>query len=131
MACPKPTYEPTLKVIARTENPERSREAKSCAGAYQYKYNGFEYQDELGLGWYDYGARNYDPALGRWMNIDPLAGKWNSYSPYNYTLNNPVNFIDPNGEDVYMYFFVKSKKEEDNSMFWNAALTHALDLLNV
>jgi len=41
----------------------------------EYKYNGKELQDELGLNMYDYGARNYDPALGRWMNIDPLAEK--------------------------------------------------------
>ncbi|WP_312922447.1 RHS repeat-associated core domain-containing protein [Empedobacter brevis] len=79
---------------------------------------------------YDYGARNYDPAIGRWFNMDPMAGKWNSYSPYNFTLNNPINFIDPDGEDVYIHFFVKSDKKEDNSMFWNAALTHARDLLN-
>jgi RHS repeat-associated protein len=37
----------------------------------KFKYNGKELQDELGLNMYDYGARNYDPALGRWMNIDP------------------------------------------------------------
>src|SRR5690606_16558800 len=64
---------------------------------YMYKYNGFEYQDELGLGWYDYLARNYDPALGRWMNIDPLAEMSRKTSPYVYALNNPVFFIGPDG----------------------------------
>ena len=48
--------------------------------AEKFAFGGKEYGQELGLDWYDISARNYDPALGRWMNIDPLANEMKKVS---------------------------------------------------
>lgn len=67
--------------------------------ANRYKFGGKELDASLDNAWatYDFGARNYDPALGRWMNIDPMAEAMRRHSPYNYAYNNPIFFIDPDG----------------------------------
>jgi len=72
---------------------------------YRHGFNGMEKDDELkGNGnSYDFGARMYDPRLGGWLSLDPQFNKYSYVSPYNFTLNNPVLFIDPNGEEVTIH----------------------------
>ncbi|WP_394708144.1 RHS repeat domain-containing protein [uncultured Bacteroides sp.] len=67
----------------------------------RYKYNNKELDRMHGLDLYDYGARHYDAAIGRWGVIDPLAEKYYSISPYAYCLNNSVRLIDPVGMDAW------------------------------
>ncbi|MCD0465039.1 DUF6443 domain-containing protein [Flavobacterium sp. ENC] len=66
----------------------------------KYKYNGKELQDEFWLNMYDYGARNYDPALGRWNVMDGKGELYFSYSPYVYASNTPIQAVDPDGNLV-------------------------------
>ncbi len=61
----------------------------------KYKFTEKERDTETN---YDYfGARYYDSELGRWLQVDPLKDIYPDLSPYNYTANNPLRYIDPNG----------------------------------
>ena len=64
----------------------------------KYKYNGKELDTNFDLGWYHYGARMYDPQISRFTTIDPLADKCSLQTPYAYAANNPIRWIDVNGE---------------------------------
>jgi RHS repeat-associated protein len=60
-------------------------------------YNGKELIEDNGLEYYDYGARMYDPVLGRWGVVDPLADLAPGWTPYRVFFNNPITYIDPTG----------------------------------
>ena len=72
----------------------------STGNTQPYKYNGKELDAKKGLNWYDYGARHYDAALGRFTTNDRFAEKYHSMSPYQYGANNPVKHIDVNGDSI-------------------------------
>jgi len=68
----------------------------------QYLFNGKKFErDEFNDGWslnlYDFGARLYDPQIGRFHALDALGGNLAGISPYNYALNNPIRYVDPDG----------------------------------
>ncbi|HFA50551.1 MAG TPA: RHS repeat-associated core domain-containing protein [Bacteroidetes bacterium] len=69
----------------------------TCQPANSLLYNSKELDKDLGLNWYHYGARYYDPAVGRFTGVDPLAPKYSFQSPYAYAVNNPLRFIDFKG----------------------------------
>ena len=85
----------------------------------RYRFNGKE-QDEA-TGFYYYGARYYAPSLSRWLSTDPLAEKHQGFSPYNYTLNNPIMFVDPDGRSVDDWV------EKDGEMMYDNRVTNQED----
>ena len=93
--------------------------ALSSGSVQDYKYNGKELDRKGGLDWYDYGARLYDPLLGRFTSHDPLAEAWAHVNPYNYCLNNPVNRTDPTGmASTYNWDKERYEDENGNEVSW-------------
>ena len=86
-----------------------------------YKYNGKELDSKGGLDWYDYGARMYDAALGRFMKTDRFSEKYVSLSPYQYGANNPVNNIDVNGDSITVLNYGYIRKQHMAILIQNDA----------
>ena len=81
-----------------------------------YKYNGKEFDGSCGLDWYDYGARRYDAALGRFTTQDAFAEKYPALSPYQYGANNPVANIDVDGDSIWFTTQYKNNQLEKVTM---------------
>jgi RHS repeat-associated protein len=96
----------------------------------KYQYNQKELNSDFDLLWNDYGARWYDPQLGRWGQIDPLAEKYYAWSGYNYVMGNPIKHTDPNGKTVKGFSLddkgnvnMDSKKASKNAQTIYSAMT--------
>ena len=98
-----------LGLLVRLAMPGRSSNSSNPND--DYKFTGYELDNEARLTMYHAGARGYDPVLGRFNQVDPLFDhpQQIGLSPYNYSWNNPVNLSDPTGEcPSCVKFFVKS-----------------------
>nr|WP_262917481.1 RHS repeat-associated core domain-containing protein [Zunongwangia pacifica] len=78
-----------------------------------YGYNRKELEESLGLNWLEYGARNYDASIGRFMNIDRFAESFMPISTYQYGANNPISYIDYNGD----YITIGISDDEGNQVY--------------
>lgn len=93
-----------------------------------YRYSGKEQDEETGF--YYYGARYYAPRESLWLSVDPMAEKYPGWSPYNYTLQNPLKYVDPDGrfvetawDLVSLGMGIKSLKDNiENGNFGSAAI---------
>jgi len=75
-----------------------------------WKFTGKELDEETGL--YYFGARYYQPSWSIWLSVDPLAEKFPSWSPYNFTMNNPLRYIDPDGRSPFDVIITGDKAKE-------------------
>ncbi|UTW67895.1 RHS repeat-associated core domain-containing protein [bacterium SCSIO 12643] len=82
--------------------------------AHRYGFNGMENDNEIKgtSNSLDFGARIYDPRIGRWLSLDPLASEYPEISDYCYVADNPVIFIDEGGKYIRLSF--ESKQAYDS-----------------
>ena len=66
----------------------------------EYRFSGKELQNISDYEIYDFGARQYFPKYAIWSSVDPLSEKYYPITPYAYCVNNPIKFIDPDGNKL-------------------------------
>ncbi|MEZ4777332.1 MAG: RHS repeat-associated core domain-containing protein [Bacteroidia bacterium] len=67
------------------------------------------------------GARMYAPDEGRWKGVDALGEKYVGWSPYNYVMGNPIKFIDPDGEEIWIIGEDNNRYRYDGGKIYNAS----------
>ena len=94
----------------------------------KYKYNGKELDTMHGLNWYDYGARQYDPAIAQFTTVDPLCEKYYHISPYAYCGGNPVNAIDLDGKlTIFINGFCPNPFDIASQSYWGKFASNLLE----
>jgi len=88
-----------LQMPGRSSNTANPNHLYKCS-AKSLSRDAGKLDEEIGLDWYYFGARYYDPVIARWLAVDPMADKYPSISPYVYCANNPLYYIDPNGCEI-------------------------------
>jgi RHS repeat-associated protein len=101
----------------------------------RYKYNGKELMKDFGLESNDYGARLYNPQLGRWFVPDKKAEANPDWTPYRAFYNNPMKYVDPDGNielpasmaKSHPNFYAYMKNNYANDVMSNQRITTAMN----
>jgi RHS repeat-associated protein len=87
----------------------------NAGSSYRYGFNGKEKDNSTAEGSYDFGARILDSRIGRWLSVDPLNKPF--ITPYNFSRNNSINFVDPDGEDEIHFYYTSITKLRNGKKF--------------
>ena len=86
-----------------------------------YLFNAKEFDEETGL--YYYGARYYEPKLSQFLSVDRYSENYPNFSPYSYVGNNPIKYIDVNGDSIVInnrgYVNYYNSNDPDTRVFLN------------
>ncbi len=95
----------------------------TAGNGYRYGFNGKEKDNDINSGTLDFGDRIYDSRIGRWLAVDNV--KKIAITPYHFARNNPINYIDPDGNDeIHFYYITQQYWDKEGRIFttvsWSA-----------